>query len=56
MKNYKVFIKTNDSDIEVAEFDTIKECKDYILEMTKVDADIFGLFDLHDFYIYGKLD
>ena len=49
--NYKIFYKSNYSeDIrEVAEFNTMKECKDYIDKQIMVDNDI----TLNNFYIYS---
>ena len=47
MFEYKVFYM----DSEVAEFRTIKECKDYILSRLKVDSELF----IENFYIYGLI-
>ena len=48
VKNYKVFFLNE----EVAEFDTIKECKEYILEQLENDKALYII----NFNIYGKLD
>ena len=48
MKQYKVFYK----DSFVAEFDKLKEAKDYILDMLKID----NILEIKDFNIYSKID
>lgn len=49
MVNYKVYFKGIETDTEVAEFNTIRECKDYIFSQLTIDN---GL-DLNNFYIYS---
>ena len=47
MQNYKVYFINE----EVAEFKTMKEAKNYILSMLKVDKAL----TIQDFTIYGKI-
>lgn len=47
---YKIFLMPED--IEVAEFDTLKECTDYIKEMVEIVDDSESLLDKHNFAIY----
>lgn len=49
MFNYKIYFKGVENDMEVAEFNTIRECKDYIFSQLAIDN---GL-DLNNFYIYS---
>ena len=51
MFNYKVYFKGIETDREVAEFNTIRECKDYIFSQLTIDN---GL-ELNSFYIYSLL-
>lgn len=51
MFNYKVYFKGFEDVREVAEFNTIRECKDYIFSLLDVDN---GL-DLNNFYIYSLI-
>ena len=53
MKNYKVFY----NDTEVAEFNTIKECRQYILEQVRNDIkNNNGIYVLEElFSIYSKV-
>lgn len=47
MKNYKVFYLDN----EVAEFESMKECNEYVESQLKVDSEL----SIKDFYIYCLL-
>lgn len=47
MFNYKVYFKGIESDVEVAEFNTIRECKEYI------SSQLNESLDITDFYIYS---
>jgi hypothetical protein len=47
MRKYKVFYFNT----LVAEYNTLKECKDYVLNSIKIDKDL----DISDFYIYGLI-
>lgn len=49
MFNYKVYFKGIETDREVAEFNTIRECKDYIFSQLNVNESL----DLNNFYIYS---
>ena len=51
MFNYKVYFKGIEDDREVAEFNTIRECKEYISSQLTIDN---GL-DLNNFYIYSLI-
>lgn len=49
MFNYKVYFKGVESCTEVAEFNTIRECKDYIFSQLTIDESL----ELNNFYIYS---